>query len=173
VAMWIATSIVPASTEADEEMSETTSGATSEEVVIESIQLSKAWADGFAVPIPTAKPNSISGTVGPLLHSTGTLIGQGTASYYARSFEGGRTACGGVFRHSDPSVAAVSVSRSAVWPCGTRLTLSGPAGVLMVVRSDSCGGCGPNDVDLSEAGFVRVCGSLAVGRCRIEIHQGG
>lgn len=119
---------------------------------------SQLWPTATATALP--KEGLVSGLLGPLP----TL--SGTASYYAQIFEGGRTACGTVFSHSDPTVAA---TRTGGWACGTRLTLTGPAGTLTVTRLDGCGGCGPTDVDLSMAGFQRVCGALSIGRCSIRI----
>lgn len=119
----------------------------------------------FPTPVPTPKTGHLFGTLGPLPSPTLS----GTASFYARIFEGGTTLCGTTFHHSDPTIAATAVGG---WPCHTRLTLTGPAGTLTVTRLDGCGGCRPTDVDLSEAGFQRVCGALSVGRCSIRIAVG-
>lgn len=91
----------------------------------------------------------------------------GQVTYYARSFAGGPLGCGG--GRYDPADPTIAATQNGAWPCGTRLQLTGPAGVQEVVRRDTCGGCGPTHLDLSEAGFRRVCGELRIGRCAVTI----
>lgn len=92
----------------------------------------------------------------------------GEITHYGESFNGQTMACGGTYWSSDASIAAVPYpSRNQQWPCGTRFVVSGPAGSIEVVRTDSCPGCNHSQLDLSEAGMMLVCGYL--GRCPVRI----
>ena len=93
-------------------------------------------------------------------------IANGRATHYGESYQGQTMGCGGTYDTADPTIVAVSPDRYESWPCGTRLRVTGPAGQQDVVRTDSCPGCTGNWLDLSEAGFARVCG---VGTCEITI----
>jgi hypothetical protein len=42
---------------------------------------------------------------------------------------------------------------------------------IMVVRQDSCPGCDSDLIDLSEAGFERVCGDLSRGVCEVRVEN--
>lgn len=96
---------------------------------------------------------------------------QGWATYYHPSLAGNRMGCmnAGWYNPSDPSVAAVGRGFVLGYACGQPITIVGPAGVLTVTQTDTCGGCGPTHIDLSEAGIVAVCGgkhscSIQLGR---------
>ena len=109
----------------------------------------------------------------------------GTASHYGQNYDplinpkaSGWLGCAryenqrgdNIYDTTDPSIAAtLQLAEGGLWSCGTRFLLTGPAGTIRVIRQDSCPGCGPRDIDLSEAGFERVCGPLSVGRCDIAI----
>lgn len=95
-------------------------------------------------------------------------VGVGRVTRYGYSYEGLPMGCGGTYRSADPYILAVGPARYAEWPCGTVLRLTGPAGVLEVARTDSCPGCGPNLLDLSEAGHARVCGAVG-NNCQVTI----
>lgn len=71
-------------------------------------------------------------------------------SYYHPSFEGGRMACGGIYRSDDVAIAATNT-----WPCGTVLRVcTGGACVVATVRDR--GAMAPDEMDLSMAGFARL-----------------
>ena len=92
----------------------------------------------------------------------------------------------GLYHSLDPTIAAVGPAYYTAWPCGTRLLVcpAGPvahdssgsglqAGMsglpcLVVVRQDSCPGCGDHLIDLSEAGHEYACGPNA-GPCRVRV----
>lgn len=93
----------------------------------------------------------------------------GIATHYGRSYHGQGMGCGGTYDTNNPAILAVSPQRYADWPCGTKLRVRGPSGDTLVERTDACPGCRGNHVDLSEAGFIAVCGSLSAGTCRVEL----
>ena len=91
-------------------------------------------------------------------------------THYGESYNGQPLGCGtGDYNSDDPTIVAVSPARYAEWPCGTRLTICGPAGCIEATRQDACPGCSANVVDLSEAGFGAVYGPGASGSCRVTI----
>lgn len=105
----------------------------------------------------------------------------GTASHYHPRFEGGRLGCGfspamsqwqdGRYRAEDATIAATAWNRvdGRAFLCGTLLTVSGPSGTIVVESVDACPGCRVTDIDLSQAGFLAVCGPLSIGRCAVEV----
>ena len=106
----------------------------------------------------------------------------GIATRYGTQYQGRRMGCGGTgtYDPADPTIAAVGPADYGRWPCGTRLRVcalidshQGPVEskqslqsdsnvsamrCLVVYRSDSCPGCGPNHIDLSEQGIGLLCG---------------
>lgn len=96
-----------------------------------------------------------------LFLSSLALLAQITATHYGESYNGSPMGCSPyrAYSSSDTTILAVSPSRAAQWPCGTELVISGPAGEISVVRSDTCPGCHHNMIDLSEAGSIAVCGN--------------
>ena len=94
---------------------------------------------------------------------------RGWATHYGESFTGGVLACGtGYYHPSNETILAVGPTRDREWPCGTLLRVCGPAGCAVVVRKDSCPGCGPGVLDLSEAGNELVCG-VPPHTCRVSM----
>lgn len=91
-----------------------------------------------------------------------------TATHYGESYNGRGMGCGGTYWSSEPNILAVGPSRYREWPCGTQIEITGPGGTLVVTRTDSCPGCGPNLLDLSEAGNSIVCGGRPH-TCRVSI----
>ncbi len=71
--------------------------------------------------------------------------------YYHPSFEGGRMACGGVYRAADATIAATNT-----WPCGTNLRVCTSTGACIVVTVRDTGGMGPNEIDLSASAFQKL-----------------
>ena len=93
----------------------------------------------------------------------------GVATRYGESYNNQPLGCGGgVYSSDDPSIIAVGPTDYATWPCGTPLTVCGVLACINGIRQDSCPGCGPGHVDLSEAGLWRVCESR--GRCEVTIY---
>jgi hypothetical protein len=99
-----------------------------------------------------------------------THYGGGPAWGDAIDYNGLPLGCGGIYRSEDPTIAAVGPARYAQWPCGTQLEICGPVGCAVVERQDSCPGCGPNVIDLSESAHQLVCGA---GTCEISFKVGG
>jgi len=111
---------------------------------------------------------------------------RGTVSHYGTSYNGGPLGCGfspifssysdARYHSDDPTIAATAWNRESgrAFPCGTIIVISGPAGTIRVQSVDACPGCrdprysAVSDIDLSESGFVAVCGSLSAGRCNVE-----
>lgn len=106
----------------------------------------------------------------PSVSAPGAAAIQGYATHYGPSYNGSPLGCAGygVYRSGDPTIVAVGPARYREWPCGTLLRLCGPAGCAVVVRKDSCPGCGPYLLDLSEAANTAVCGSTPH-TCRVSI----
>ena len=96
----------------------------------------------------------------------------GTATHYGESYNGQPLRCGtGVYDSGDPHIVAVAPSRYGQWPCGAVLHVRGPSGEIEVTREDGCPGCDHDQLDLSEAGFIAVCGDLTQGRCAVTIQE--
>ena len=91
----------------------------------------------------------------------------GTATYYHPSLAGGLMR-DGVTRY-EPSMSGVAAATS--WPLGTVLEVCGPTRrCIQVVISDT-GILGPGHVDLTEASFIALAGSLAPGRISITVKE--
>ena len=97
------------------------------------------------------------------------------ATTYGAAYQGQPLGCFprevyGYYDLHDPTIAAISPSEYAQWPCGPRLRIEGPAGAISVVRKDSCPGCDkhglPHLIDLSLAGHAAVCGR---GTCVVQV----
>jgi hypothetical protein len=65
-----------------------------------------------------------------------------------------------LYHSSDPQILAAPPARYREWECGQGLWIVNPKNGrrLYVVRVDSCPGCGPMHVDLSEAGMAYLAG---------------
>jgi hypothetical protein len=121
-------------------------------VVLASLALSLSAAPGAAPPLVQAS----------------TQERAGRATHYGTSYNGRAMGCGGVYRSADPGIIAVPPSMYRLWPCGTALVVTGPAGQIVGRRTDACPGCDSAGVivDLSEAGHSAVCG---VGTCWVTV----
>jgi hypothetical protein len=82
----------------------------------------------------------------------------GIVTHYGIAYAGNVLGCGGRYTPEDTTIAAVGGRDDGEWPCGTLLQVCGAAGCLFASRQDSCPGCGPGHVDLSEAGIGIACG---------------
>ena len=83
------------------------------------------------------------------------------ATHYGVSYNGGSLGCGtGEYSSTNERILAAPPARDKEWPCGTVLRITNPANgqSIEVERHDSCPGCGPNTVDLSESGLDILCG---------------
>jgi hypothetical protein len=108
-----------------------------------------------AVPVITA--------VGP--------VEPGIVTHYGVSYNGNRMGCHGTpYSSENETIIAVGPADYGEWPCGTTLRVCGPTGCVVGFRQDSCPGCGPNHLDLSEAGINTVCGDQAH-VCRVQIEE--
>jgi hypothetical protein len=112
----------------------------------------------FPGPDPDETPPESPGVV-----RLGDAI-KGIVTHYGASYQGSTLACGGAYDTDDPSIIAVGYGRGAAMPCGTYIQVCGPGGCIVGQRQDTCPGCGPFVIDLSEAGIAAVCGDGA-GRC--------
>ena len=94
-----------------------------------------------------------------------TQTAPGAITYY--DVAAGLTACGSTYKGTDLVAAlpsAVFGSQSNGNPkCGKGITLTVGGKSVKVKVVDKCGGCGPNDVDLSEGAFEKL-GSKSAGR---------
>mgnify|MGYP001579982932 CR=1 FL=1 len=120
-----------------------------------------ALALGGSAALGQEHPTIDDGPLGPQI--------EGYATHYGESYNGQRMGCSGApYRSEDPTILAVGPGRYAAWPCGTRLLVTGPVGEIVVTRQDSCPGCAPNVLDLSERGNELVCGAPPH-TCRVTI----
>jgi hypothetical protein len=96
---------------------------------------------------PLATPSPVPA---PLADVSATL--DGVVTHYGESFNGLTMGCGGIYSSDNLSIAAVAYpSRNTEWPCGTAFLVEGPAGSLLVSRTDSCPGCGATWVAVRSA----------------------
>jgi len=103
----------------------------------------------------------------PLIPLSNTF--NGIVTHYGVQYNGRPLGCGtGHYASDNPSIAAVGPSRYREWPCGTLIRVCGPTDCVDTVRQDACPGCGPNHIDLSEAGIAVVCGEGA-SLCRVQV----
>lgn len=102
-------------------------------------------------------------------HSEVRAQEQFTATHYGFEYNGRRMGCGDIYHSYDASIAAVALSIDKEWPCGTQLEVIGPAGSIVVTRTDSCPGCSRNMIDLSESGIELVCGGIFT--CNVLVRQ--
>jgi hypothetical protein len=93
------------------------------------------------------------------------------ATHYGVAYNGRTLSCGtGYYTSDNLTILAIGPSRHYEWPCGTYLQVCGPLDCNLVVRHDSCPGCGRNLIDLSEAGLDYVCG-YNTSTCRVTIQR--
>lgn len=107
-----------------------------------------------------------------LVIGTTNMVGaqeQFKATFYGYEYNGRRMGCGDIYYSSNPQIAAVDPTHYGVWSCGTQLEVIGPAGSIIVTRTDSCPGCSSNMIDLSESGIESVCGIIAT--CNVTVKQ--
>ena len=91
----------------------------------------------------------------PLASASATYL-----THYGESYNGQVLGCGyGSYSSTDATIVAVGPARSGSWPCGTVLQICGPVKCTLAMRQDSCPGCSPYVLDLSEAGIGEVCGA--------------
>lgn len=96
-------------------------------------------------PIPSPTPSPLTTTF--------------TATRYGESYNGQQMGCvgSGLYDSNNPVIFAAPPARYAQFPCGTKLNLCYQDRCQEMWRVDSCPGCGPNHVDLSEAGIWYLC----------------
>lgn len=91
-----------------------------------------------------------------------------TATHYGESYNGQPLGCGGTYQSRDDSIGAIGPANYGRLPCGSQITVTGPAGSVSVERRDSCPGCSATLIDLSEAAHEAVCGPGG-GICRVTV----
>ncbi len=114
-------------------------------------------------PAPTPTPTPTAG------EDPSPELLNGIVTHYGVEFEGLPLGCGGVYHSDDPAVIAVGPDHYD-WPCGMPLEVCGAAGCIEGERQDSCPGCVPNQLDLSEAGILIVCGP-GISICAVTIRE--
>jgi len=120
-------------------------------------------------PTPTATPVAPTATSTPRATRTPTptrtprnaSVISGSVTRYADSLAGNTLGCSGygTYDPNNPQIIAVSTARSDDWPCGTSLEVCGSAGCVTGTRVDTCPGCATNQLDMSRAGVMKVCGN--------------
>lgn len=112
-------------------------------------------------PQPTVEPTIVpEPTTTPVPEPTPLPV-PFVATRYGESYNGQNMGCNGagVYDSDDPTILAVSPARYSEWPCGTILRVCFQDRCQEVVRTDSCPGCGPNHLDMSESGLWYLCRS--------------
>ena len=90
----------------------------------------------------------------------------GTVTHYGVGFQGQTMGCEAAGPYDTHNPWIIAVAPSSGLHCGDLVYISGPAGANTGIVLDTCGGCGPTNLDLSEAGIERICGPEA-GTCRV------
>lgn len=80
------------------------------------------------------------------------------ATHYGESYNGQQMGCVGSGLYSSQNEHIIAVGYNSPYECGDKLRVIGPIGSIDVWVVDTCPGCGPYHVDLSEAGIGKVCG---------------
>ena len=83
----------------------------------------------------------------------------GSATHYGAQYNGSPMGCGGLYQSENMTIVAVDPTHYTDWACGSFLLICGPTGCIVAVRQDSCPGCAPGLVDLSEYGYLATCGN--------------
>ena len=132
-------------------------------VAMLAIALRSVEDSGYTVE-PSTTPSSDSSTPGPT--ATPTPPAQVfVATRYGESYNGSPMGCvgAGAYSSQDPTILAAPPAYYHTWPCGTVLNVCYGDRCQEMVRKDSCPGCAPNHIDLSEAGLWYLA------RCQCDI----
>jgi len=116
-------------------------------LLVSSISIMRAPA--HATPTATATASS-----SPTLTATPTATPEPVAyrvTWYGDDFAGGPMLC--TEEPYDPNDPTVAASGAGGPPCGERLRLCSEGTCIEVTIRDGCGGCGPQHLDLSRAGW--------------------
>lgn len=82
----------------------------------------------------------------------------GKVTHYGESYQGQQLGCPDTGLYDSRNPIIIAANPSSGYACGDRILVIGPAGALVGIHVDTCPGCGPNHLDLSEAGIEIVCG---------------
>lgn len=83
---------------------------------------------------------------------------RGPVTHYGISYQGQQMGCVGSGLYDTDNPVIIASSPQGQYECGDKIFVAGPAGTLVGYRVDSCPGCPPGHLDLSEAGIAQVCG---------------
>jgi hypothetical protein len=120
-------------------------------------------------PLPTLTP--VAAIQAEPIVTPVSPVFEGVVTHYGVSYNGFPLGCTGLpYSSENETIIAVGPMHEGAWPCGTQLRICGTAGCIVGVRQDSCPGCGPYVLDLSEAGINLVCGDQA-SVCRIGVEK--
>jgi hypothetical protein len=121
------------------------------------------------VVAPTPSPSS--GNSGSGGNSGGAASRSGDLTYYAV----GLGACGFDDSGKDRSTNIVALSHELMGPlsnsnpfCGRTITISANGKTTTCQVRDKCMGCAVNDIDVSEAAYIEIFGSLESGRRNVQ-----
>ena len=137
-------------------------------------------SDHVADPAPALGPAAVQGFIATRYGESYENQPLGCGIVHLRDSEGllrGAQLQDGLYHSVDPTILAVGYTDAARWPCGTELRVCAPQQeankgrllpwsendlselwCLIVVRVDTCPGCGSGHLDLSESGLWHLCG---------------
>lgn len=90
-----------------------------------------------------------------------TIVSQcvrGPVTHYGESYQGQQMGCVGSGLYDTNNPVIIASSPYGPYECGNKILIIGPVGSLVGFMVDTCPGCPPGQLDLSEAGIAQVCG---------------
>jgi hypothetical protein len=121
--------------------------------------------------VPTIAPAPANTPLAPIA----TREANGFVTNYGEAYEDLPLGCPGygVYHSADATIAASAydlATGARAFQCGTVLELCGVGGCQVVIVKDACPGCAWNQLDLSEAAKVAVCGDVR-NNCAVSIER--
>lgn len=84
-------------------------------------------------------------------------------------YNGRQMACQGSGNYQSDNINIIAVNlTTSRYSCGDHLVIAGAYGIIDGWVVDNCPGCGPDHVDLSDAGLWKICGDQA-GVCDVMV----